>query len=124
MALRDKLKDRAQPYLEPGEQVQAVFMCQTGPSPWFSALSWLIVLFGAKYYVVAATDRNLVVLRAARFVPSKVTGLQSRLPRATRIGPVSGLWAKSQFLGEKTHINKRFHKDVQTADELAGFSAL
>ena len=120
MALRDKLRERAQPFLEPGEQIQAVFLAQTGPSPWFAALSWLIVLFGAKYYVVVATDRNIVLLNASAWVPSKVKGVDRRLPRSTRFGPLSGLWGKSQALGATTHIHKRFHGDVEVADSMAG----
>lgn len=120
MALRDKLRERAQPFLEPGEQIQAVFLAQTGPSPWFAALSWLIVLFGAKYYVVVATDRSIVLLNASSMVPSKVKGFDRRLPRGTRFGPLSGLWGKSEALGTKTHIHKRFHGDVEVADSMAG----
>ena len=120
MALRDKLRQRAQPFLEPGEQIQAVFLAQTGPSPWFAALSWLIVLFGAKYYVVVATDRNIVLLKASPWVPSNVKGIDRRLPRSTRFGPLSGIWGTSQALGTKTHIHKRFHGDVEVADSMAG----
>ena len=40
MALRDKLVERVQPFLEPGEQVQAVFLAQTGPNPFLGGLSW------------------------------------------------------------------------------------
>jgi hypothetical protein len=121
MALREKLRERVQPYLEPGEQVQAVFTCQTGPSPWFSALSVLIVLFGAKYYVVAATDRRYLVLNASAWVPTKPKGVDRQLPRNTQVGPLSGLWGGgSTFLGKKTHIHKRFHKDVEVADAAVG----
>ena len=42
--------------------------------------------------------------------------------RATRIGPPSGLWFKTEALGEKMYVHKRFHKDIETADSLAGFS--
>lgn len=59
MALRDKLADRAQPYLEPGEQVRHVFMGQTGPSAWFAALSYLIVLIAGKYFIFVVTDRAI-----------------------------------------------------------------
>ena len=121
MAVRDKLRERAQPFLDPGEQIQAVIPCQTGPSPWLGALSWLFVVFGAKYYVLVATDRNLVALRSSMWVPFKPKSLEQRLPRATRIGPVSGLWGKSNVLG-KTHIHKRFHPDVDAADAVAGAS--
>lgn len=116
MALRDKLRERVQPHLEPGEQVHAVFMAQTGPSPYFSFLSALIVLFGAKYYVVAATDRNYVVCRASAWVPSKIKAFEQRLPRNVQVGPLSGLWGSSTLLGRTTHVHKRFHKDVEAAD--------
>jgi hypothetical protein len=39
------------------------------------------------------------------------------LPRSTRIGPPSGLWYKTEVLGERMYINKRFHKDVEAADQ-------
>jgi hypothetical protein len=119
MALRDKLRDRAQPFLEPGEQIQAVVPCQTGPSPWMSALSWLIVLFGAKFWIVVATDRNLLVLKSSA-MSMKPTKLDRRLPRGTRFGPLSGLWGKSEVLGQKTYVHKRFHTDAAQADALAG----
>ncbi len=38
------------------------------------------------------------------------------LPRATRIGPASGLWYKSESLGERIYVQKRFHKDIVAAD--------
>jgi hypothetical protein len=119
MALRDKLAERAQPYLEPGEQVRHVFTGQTGPSPWFAALSWWIILFAGDYYVFAVTDRAILVMKAGKFVPTKPKSLEARLP-LTQIGPVSGLWAKTETLGKRVWINKRFHKDVEAADaELA-----
>lgn len=40
MSLRDSLAQRARPFLEPGEQIQAVFMAQSGVSP------YLLLLFG------------------------------------------------------------------------------
>jgi hypothetical protein len=33
VALRDKLKERVQPLLEPDEEVQQVFLAQSGPNP-------------------------------------------------------------------------------------------
>jgi hypothetical protein len=120
MALRDKLVERTQPYLEPGEQVRQVFMGQTGPSPWFAALSWLIILIAGEYYVFAVTDRAIIVMKAGKFVPSKPKGLEARLPRATRLGPVSGLWGQTNALGKRVWVHKRFHKDIDAADaELA-----
>ena len=57
MAIREKLRERVQPFLEPGEQVQAVFPAQTGPNPNFMFLTWLVI-FWTKYVVVAATDKR------------------------------------------------------------------
>ncbi len=116
MALRDKLAERVQPYLEPGEQVQQVFMGQTGPSPLFSLISYWIVLIAGKYYIFAVTDRAILVVRASKMMPAKPKELEARLPRATQIGPVSGLWGKTTALGQRIWVNKRFHKDIDAAD--------
>ncbi len=120
MALRDKLAERAQPYLEPGETVKHVFMGQTGPSPWFAALSYWIVLISGKFFIFVVTDRSILVLRASKLITSKPKDLEARLPRATQLGPVSGLWGQTNALGQRVWIHKRFHKDVMAADaELA-----
>lgn len=116
MALRDKLAARVQPYLEEGEQVRHVFMGQTGPNPWFGLLSYWIMLFKGKYFIFAATDRAILVVRASKWLPSKPKEIEARLPRATRIGPVKGLWGESNALGQRVWIHKRFHKDVEAAD--------
>ena len=44
MSLRDKLAQRARPYLEPGEHIQAVFMAQSGVSPYWNQLIGVLVL--------------------------------------------------------------------------------
>jgi hypothetical protein len=49
MALRDKLHERVQPHLQPGEQVEEVFPAQGGVSPWlnngmFGALGALLLV--------------------------------------------------------------------------------
>lgn len=122
MALRDKLVERAQPFLQPGEQVRHVFMGQTGPSPYLILVSSLIMLIGGKYYVFVVTDQSITVLRASKLVPSKPKSEnpEAVLPRATQLGPMSGLWGQTNALGKKVWVHKRFHKDVEAADaELA-----
>ena len=42
--------------------------------------------------------------------------LLRELPRATRIGPASGLWYRTEALGERIYVHKRFHKDIEIAD--------
>lgn len=124
MALRDKLVERAQPYLEPGETVRHVFMGQTGPSPFFAALTWLIILFAGNYFVFVVTDRAILMLKAGKLVPSKPKSLEARLPRDVVIGPLKGIWGQTNALGqERVWIHKRFHKDVAAADaEITGAS--
>lgn len=123
MALRDKLRERLQPLLEPGEEIRQVFLAQTGPSPYFAFLTYLI-FFWTKYYVVAVTDREVAVLRAGMWTPAKPKTWYKRLPRATRLGaPMSGLWSSTVIDGEKFWVHKRFHGDVAAADADLGEAA-
>jgi hypothetical protein len=117
MALRDTMRERAQPWLQPGEQVQVVFGGQK-ITQWWIALSALILLIANRYRVVVATDRRILVLAGTRMSQSKVTGVLAELPRSTQIGPPSGLWWKCESLGEPLYVHKRFHKDVAAADAL------
>ena len=41
-------------------------------------------------------------------------------PRATTIGPASGMWWKCETLGDRMFVHKRFHKDIEAADSIAG----
>ena len=122
MAIRDKMRANAQPFLQPGETVQAVFGAQT-KSMWFAVLSiWIIVLSNA-YRVVIATDRRILVCQTGRMSMTPVKAVLHEFPRSTRIGPAGGLWYKCETLGEPLYIAKRFHKDVEAADALAGAAA-
>lgn len=117
MALRDKLRERVGPQLEPGEQIQQVFLAQQGPNPYLQFLTYL-VFFWAKMWIVAVTDRRILFVQSSVWVPTKPkrNGDTKTLPRTTRFGPTSGLWATLEVGGEKYFVNKRFHKDVQGAD--------
>lgn len=115
MAIRDKLRKNVTPHLQPGEQLQTVFAAQT-TSQYFALLSYWIIILKNSYRIVAVTDRRILVFRAGRLSTTKVTSLEGEFPRSTRIGPASGLWYKCDTLGERLHINKRFHKDIAVAD--------
>jgi len=114
MALREKLVERVQPYLEEGEQVEQVFTAQSGPNPYWFFLTWIIA-FMVKYRIVAVTNKNIVVLESAK-TGYKPKALLAREPLATRLGPMSGLWGTTELAGEKMYVHKRFHKDVAAAD--------
>ena len=121
MALREKLASRAQPFLEPGEQITQIFPTQVGPNPWMiPAIGPIIVMFLSKMRVIAVTDRAVLVLNSSKMSP-KPTGLLQRLPRQTRLGPIDGkIWGKATIGGERNWVHKRFHKDLQAADAALG----
>jgi hypothetical protein len=116
MALREKLQERTAPFLEAGEQGRQVFMAQSGPSPLFALVSYWIVLVAGHYVIAVVTDRAIVVLTASKLRPSVPKSVLLRLPRATPLGPVSGLWGKIELGGERYWVHKRFHKDIEAAD--------
>ncbi|MGH3247139.1 MAG: hypothetical protein ACRDOI_13130 [Trebonia sp.] len=115
MALRDKLAQRAAPFLEPGEQIQSIFLAQSGASPYWSFLSAWIVVITAGYATVAVTDRAVVVLRNGRFTGTRPKSLLARLPRQPLDHP-SGLWGKVHLNGTRYWVHKRFHKDVEAGN--------
>jgi hypothetical protein len=115
MAIRDKLAERATPFLEPGEQIQSVFLAQSGASPYWSILSTWIVIISAGYATVVVTDRAIVVLRNGRLTGSVAKSLIARLPRQPMDNP-SGLWGQVNLGGTRYWVHKRFHKDVEAAN--------
>lgn len=115
MALRDKLTQRVVPFLEPGEQIHAIFIAQSGASPYWSVLSRLITLLTRGYVTVVATDRAIVVLRNGWLTTSRPQSLQARLPRQPMDEP-SGLWARLNLGGTRYWLHRRFHKDVRAAN--------
>jgi hypothetical protein len=115
MALRDKLTQRVVPFLEPGEQIQAIFIAQSGACPYWSFLSSWIALLTRGYVTVAATDRAIVVLRNGWLTSSRPQSLQARLPRQPMDEP-SGLWARLNLGGTRYWLHRRFHKDVRAAN--------
>ncbi|HUN31875.1 MAG TPA: hypothetical protein VMU95_07625 [Trebonia sp.] len=115
MALRDKLAQRAVPFLEPGEQIQAIFIAQSGASPYWSFVSTWIVLLTRGFVTVVATDRAIVVLRNGWFTSTRPQSLLARLPRQPMDEP-SGLWATLHLDGRRYWLHRRFHKDVRAAN--------
>jgi hypothetical protein len=115
MDIRTKLRKNVEPKLEPGETLQQVFLAQSGPNPYWMFLTYF-VFFWIKYWVFAVTDRRILVFRAGFFAPSKVQDVAVTLPRETKFGSVSGLWARVEIGGTNYWVHKRFQKDVRAAD--------
>lgn len=119
MALRDKIAAAAAPYLQPGETVQTAFGAM-GTSPYWSLLSyWIIVVKDANRAVVA-TDRRIILFRTSRLRWTKFKQIETEVPRSTRLGEPSGLNWKCSAFGPTIWVNKRFHKDVRQTDAQAG----
>ncbi|MEU6376545.1 hypothetical protein [Streptomyces sp. NPDC046909] len=60
--------------------------------------------------VLLATDRGLVVLEYPRFGSIRPTRVRARLPLGTGIGPLSGIWARTEVAGERLWVHKKWHK--------------
>jgi hypothetical protein len=117
MALRDKLRERVQPMLEPGEQIKHVWMMQSGISPYLlGGIGGLIALMVNQYYVVAATDKNIVLFRANKLIPSKPKSVSTRMPLGTQFKPNGKIWGKSELADAKYYIHRRFFDDVARSD--------
>jgi hypothetical protein len=53
--------------LEPGEQIVAGVLSQSGPTPWLTGAIGLVfmLLLGMKYYFIAVTDRRVLFAQAS-----------------------------------------------------------
>ncbi len=106
MAVRDRLRKGAAPYLAPGEQVQSVFYAKR-PTMQYNDRA------------VVATDRRLLLLKLNFF--GGVTGLAGEVPRTIKLGPCSGFLHPIDAFGTPLSVSFRFFKDVAEADRAAGF---
>jgi hypothetical protein len=119
MKMSDKIIRSAQPFLEPGETVQAAFLAQTFSQFWM-LLSYWFVYFTKAYRCVVVTDRRIIVLSTHRFNAAKAKDVLRILPRTTTIGSPTGTWWRTASLGEKLYIHKRHHQDIIAADAANG----
>jgi hypothetical protein len=115
MAIRDKIRANAQPFLQAGEEIQAVIPAQT-TSQYFVLISYWIIIFSNAYRIIVVTNQRILLFHSGRFRITPVGELIRELPRQTTIGPAHGLWYRTEALGERLYINRRFHKDIATAD--------
>jgi hypothetical protein len=128
MALRDAMRASAAQFLNPGETIQAVFGAQTG-SPLVRGIGGAFGLIGAlavsafnDYRIVAVTDQRILVLDAGTWNMKKARDVVEVLPRATRLGPATGVWHSIKLASGKLYVHRRFYKDMDVADQMI-FSA-
>ena len=137
MTWREKLAERAMPFLEPGEAPRHVFFGDSGVHPGLSLLllflalvaaprgSWYgvivpgllfpVLVYLSKPRVVAVTDRAIVLLQSSRLNVRRPKAVLARLPRDTALGALSGFWAKVQLGPERMWVHRAFHKDLRAA---------
>ncbi|MER5887529.1 hypothetical protein ABT160_27255 [Streptomyces sp. NPDC001941] len=122
-APREDLVRRAAPFLPAGSEIRQVFLCQSAPNFAFFVITYLtgLTMFRNAYRCVAVTRDALYVLDSAKWSGgSRPRRLLAVLPRATRLGPVAGRWARVELLGERHWVHVRFHAQVEAADREAG----
>jgi hypothetical protein len=83
----------------------------------------MLTVFWVRYRCVAVAPDAIYVLEGSKLSGgAKPRSLVGTLPRQTRLGPVSGRWARIDLLGERHWVHKRFHEAVTAADHEAGFT--
>jgi hypothetical protein len=122
MARRARLTERAAPFLEPGEQVRAIFLAQYGAAPYLGAVpvtAWIALTAG--FVTVVVTDRAIVVLRNGRLSGSRAKSLLARLPRQPLGSPAATwrrrwVWTRISLGGTRYWVHMRFRKEVDAAN--------
>jgi hypothetical protein len=124
MAVRDAMRASAAQFVNPGETIQEVLGAQTG-SPLVRGIAGAFGLLGAlsmmafnDYRILAVTDQRILVLDAGVWNMKKARSVVDILPRATRLGPATGVWHSIQPPSGKLWIHRRFYKDVTAADKM------
>jgi predicted DNA-binding transcriptional regulator AlpA len=117
--------EHAGPFLPEGSQIRQVFICQAAPSFAYFLIPYVtgLTVAAIKYHCVAITRDAIYVLESnKRSGGAEPQSLVGTLPRGTRLGPVSRRWAEINILGERRWVHQRFHPQIASADEEAGFT--
>jgi hypothetical protein len=124
MALRDAMRASATQFVAPGETIQEVFRAETG-SPLVRGIANGFGLIGAiiavsfnQYRIVAVTDQRILILDAGTWSTKKARAVLDVLPRATRLGPCTGVWHAIEVPSGKMFVHRRFFKDIEAADRM------
>lgn len=115
MTLRDTLRQRSVPFLEPGEQIEAIFTASWGLPPYLTVLFPGFALFCRPFVIVVATDRAILVLNSGWIIGTKPRSLRARLPREP-MRELPGLWFPLRLGGRLYWVKPRFRKDLRAAN--------
>jgi len=77
---RAKVEEKVRPQLQAGENIEATLsFAQTGPTPWFAILTYLI-FFWIRYYAFVATTQRVLVVKRSTFL-NRVLDVESTFDR-------------------------------------------
>ena len=113
----------ALPFLPAGSQIRQAFIGQAAPNFFYFIVTYLTgIMSRNKYRCVVVTDDAIYVLDSTKWSGgAKPRELVGRMPRHTRLGPVSGRWTQVDLLGERHWVHRRFRDQVAAADREGGF---
>jgi len=114
MTLETNLRAAVTARLSPGEELQAAFPALRS-APWK-----LFGVDGGYNYIVAATNRRIVVFETTAVKLSTVRTVLFELPRNHRFGPPKGrLYARLQLGSLDAWVHRRFWDQLHAADAAA-----
>jgi hypothetical protein len=77
---RAKVEEKVRPQLQAGENIDATLsFAQTGPTPWFAILTYLI-FFWIRYYAFIATNQRVLVVKRSTLL-GRVLDVESTYTR-------------------------------------------
>jgi hypothetical protein len=110
------MRQSAAPYLQPGEEIQAIFAGQTRSPFVLPLVGSIIMLIVNRYRIIAVTDQRILVLDSGRWSMRKARAIVTELPRSTRLGPASRVWHKLDTGTGNLYVHRRFFRDIDAAD--------
>ncbi len=111
--MSDKIRQRAQERVEPGEVVQGAFAAQP---------TIRNRVGDGGYRVVVATDRRFLVFQSGTFSQTVIKRLIEESPRGQRLGEPTGLFYTVTVGTLTMKVNFRYFDQVRTIDEARGES--
>jgi hypothetical protein len=114
-----KVLDAVQRELEPGEQVQTCLASgQTGPSPWFALITYLMY-FWIRVVGVVVTDRRVMIVKRS-LLTTRVKGVETAFARsgvAVTDWHAANLWSRLVLStptgGLKLNVHRMYRDQAQ-----------
>jgi hypothetical protein len=105
--MSEKIRQRAQERVDPGEIVQGAFAAQ---------LTIRNKLGSGGYRVVVATDRRFLVFHSGSFSQTAIKGLIEESPRGQRLGEPNGLFYTVRVGTHTLKVNFRYFDQIRAID--------